>query len=466
MRLPLPRSRASLLVLLAGLSGAAAAELPRQDLLTADGSTLEAARGTWANAENGWLLEIGPKGLKRWQDTPAGCYASRQDGPTTMAQIEYRYFTAVDADTARFEYLPSDGHAVFRRLPALPAHCGRDDLSGPREVFEVFRGVFERHYAFFDRRGVDWRSLADAAGRRIGPQTSEAALWDALAGMIRPLGDSHTKLIGTVDGEPRREQAGLGSTLPMIRAGMGEPAWLQALVAQTRQRLDGGGHHVGNERVVWGSLDGRVGYVQFFTMGGFGTEHAPGTPEWAEAEIAATHALLDEALAAFEGQEAVVLDLSNNRGGYDAVTRAIVSHFIDAPRDLYTVRNDWDAPPAATYRVTPWAGRRFTGPVYVLTSDVTVSGGEITTLMLRQLPNVMHVGGTTRGAFSTPLAKPLPNGWYVELSNEIFADMQGEVFEGRGIPPAWPLTVFDPADPVASHARVLDAILDHTRQSH
>ncbi|MFH2078318.1 MAG: S41 family peptidase [Pseudomonadota bacterium] len=442
----------------------AATPSPTRQPLVQDGRVVEPAQGVWRNDDYGWILRIDGDGITRWQDTPAGCYATTQDGPTLMAQVEYRYVTVLDDGRARFEYLPSDGHTVFERLPSLPAHCGAKDLSGPVAVFDTFVAIFSRHYAFFERRGIDWPAAVAAARTGVHDGMGQAELWDVLAGLIRPLGDSHTKLIGSVDGEPRREQAGLGATLPAVRAGMGEPAWLKALVAGTLSRLDGGGHHVGNERVVWGSLDGDIGYLQVFTMGGFTTAETPGTPEWAAAEIAAIHALMDEILAAFKGHRVVILDLSNNRGGYDAVTRAIVSHFIDQPQDLYTVRNHWDGAPAATYRVQPWSGQRFGGPVYVLTSDVTVSGGEITTLMLRQLPQVVHVGRTTRGSFSTPLAKPLPNGWYVELSNEIFADMEGQVYEGRGLSPDWDLQVFAPEDPVGSHARALDAIIGRIRE--
>ena len=86
-----------------------------------DGSgTIEPARGIWHSAEYGWSLDIDADGITRWQDTPAGCYASAQDGPTLMSQVEYRYITPLGTDRAKFEYLPSDGNTVFERLDALP----------------------------------------------------------------------------------------------------------------------------------------------------------------------------------------------------------------------------------------------------------------------------------------------------------------------------------------------------------
>lgn len=413
---------------------------------------LPAAQGVWRNADYGWILEINETGITRWQDTPAGCYRTAQDGPTLMSQVEYRFFTPTGPGRAQFEYLPSDGHTIFRQLDSLPAECGASDLSDRAGTLDVFASVFAQHYAFFERRGVDWNAQVERARAELAAVETDADFFALLAAMIEPLGDSHTKLIAEFGGERHRAQYGLGETLTSVHDGMGEMTWLVGIIhGLMNEVLDPGARHILNDRVITGTIDGRIGYIQIFTMGGFDHALEPGTPEWAAGELAALHAMLDEALTEFADLDGVILDLSNNRGGYDAVTRAIASHFTDEAFDGYSVRTDWSADPDITYRIEPADGVRYTGPVTVLTSDVTVSAGEITTLMLRQLPNVTQAGQTTRGAFSTPLAKPLPNGWYVELANEIFADAGGTVHEGEGLAPDWPVTVFDPADPVASH---------------
>lgn len=441
-------------------SCASPSPMPERQVLLNEGETLPAARGVWLSEESGWILEIDAGGITRWQDTPAGCYRTAQAGPTLMGQVEYRYFTAMDAQTARFEYLPSDGHAVFARLPALPETCGAEDLTSPSAVFETFTGIFARHYAAFARRGVDWEAEVAAARRRVSDDMDDAALFVVLSDLLEPLGDSHTKLIAELDGARHRAQFGLGQTLPMIESGMGETPWLIGLIDQTmNDLLDPGARHISNDRVIVGTIDQRIGYVQIFTMGGFVDTESPGSPEWAAAELAALDAMLDEALTEFEGLDAIILDLSNNRGGYDAVTRAIASRFTDTAFNGYSVRTDQDGPPLITYRIEPHDGPRFTGPTYVLTSDVTVSAGEITTMMLRQLPHVNQAGATTRGAFSTPLAKPLPNGWYLELANEIFADGRGEIYEARGLEPEIRLDVFPADDPVAGHAAAVRALV-------
>ncbi|MCB1589435.1 MAG: S41 family peptidase [Xanthomonadales bacterium] len=416
------------------------------------------AQGFWRSAAQGWLLQISDAGIQRWQDTSAGCYATPPadaDWPL-MGQIEYTLIDFDADDSASFQYLPGDAATRFDRVEALPEHCGAEDLSDERSVFEVFVAIMDTHYAFFEPRGIDWPARVRQARPKVRAGMGEAALRQVLAGMLEGLNDSHTKLIGQVNGERFRIQDGQGQTLPRVRAEPGEQSWLQALVRQLLDEvLDEGAEQIGNERIIWGTIDGQVGYLQVFTMGGFSNAPEQPVSDWAAAELTELDALLDPIFSRFADTRGVIVDLSNNRGGYDAIARALAARFSDSPFDAYTVDTDRDSRAEHHYRIQPADGPRYTGPVIVLTSDVTVSGGEIATLALRALGNVTHAGGRTRGSFSTPLAKPLPNGWYLELSSETFADQQGRVWEATGIAPEREFEVFPADDPVAGHAHVL-----------
>ena len=451
-----------LAVLLAVLNNAPSA----QPIFADDGALDSRAEGVWYSREKGWILQIDETGVTRWQDTPEGCYASPAPDESTpmMGQVEYRLFRpASEGDGIRLNYLPGDASAYFARLDSLPVRCGAEDLRSETAVFDVFTAVMAQHYSFFDARSVNWDALVAQARPHVHDGMGEAALWDVLAGLLEPLGDSHTKMVGLVNGEPRRAQAGLGTTLPMIRDGMGEGAWLNGLVDQLFNAVLDPGAELIADRVIVGEITPKsgqpIGYIQIFTMGGFTQEHTPGTIEWSQAELAALADMLDDALTRFADHQAVIVDLSNNRGGYDAVTRAIAARFTDEAFLGYRVSVPGIPEADEDYPITPHDGVRYTGPVYLMTSDVTVSGGEITTMMMRTRPHVIQVGGTTRGAFSTPLAKPLPNGWYLELSNEVFEDGEGQVFEGRGIPPAIPFDIYPEDAPVAGHRAAIERVV-------
>ena len=67
-------------------------------------------------------------------------------------------------------------------------------------------------------------------------------------------------------------------------------------------------------------------------------------------------------------------------------------------------------------------------------------------IAMRVLPNVTLVGEATMGILSDNLYKDLPNGWEISLSNEIYLDPQGELYEDIGIPPDVEIPVFGKED--------------------
>lgn len=438
---------------------------PLTRIMQDSGETDPIVRGVWRSRGYGFILRIDEAGVTRFQEG-VQCYAlPREDGgQSAMDSVEYRYFRMLRGDQAAiFQLLDGDTNVVFDRLDSLPENCTRTPDTSPQAVADEFLDAFGTHYDFFDRRPPGHAERAARLEGMIRPNMTDAQLWDALASYMDGLSDSHTKLIGTVDGERRRVQDGQGDTLPMIRATEGgEGAWLGALIDQAKSKLGGSARHEAQDRILWGMIDtangGRVGYLQVFVMGGFTPREDFASPEWAAAEMGELNRVLDEALAAFQGADAVIVDLSNNRGGWDRVAKALPGRFTDTEFTGFTTQARGSGQAPFPNRIAPADGPRYTGPVYLMTSDVTVSGGELATLAFSQLDNVTQVGGTTRGAFSTPLAKPLPNGWLLELSNETFADRYGKVYEEDGIAPDITIEIYPFDDPVAGHWRAVERV--------
>jgi C-terminal processing protease CtpA/Prc len=55
------------------------------------------------------------------------------------------------------------------------------------------------------------------------------------------------------------------------------------------------------------------------------------------------------------------------------------------------------------------------------------------------------VGERTASVHSDVLEKTLPNGWSVTLSNEVFENSDGIVYEAKGVPPAVEAAFFTPS---------------------
>ena len=420
--------------------------------LVRDGATPEAARGVWRSRGYGVVLSVTEGALALHHETAAGCYPDPGGEGSMLEALVYFEPRASRNELAVLSH-PGETRYVFDRLEGLPAACAGTGTSAPR-VFDVFAATFSEHYAFFGERGVDWAARVREYRPRVGDATDAATLFGIFTGMLAGLEDPHVEL----SAEELTFKPGEAATLRRVGA-QGERAWLSAYrdgILQTV--LQGQGHHVANRRIFWGLIGGDVGYLNVVTMGGFSEDGS------LDAELRALNAALDEALPAFQGAKAVIVDVSNNRGGYDAVARALAARFAAERRLAYT---KWphgaDVEPQA-FHVEPATGSRYTGPVFLLTSDVTVSAGEVFTLAMRALPNVTHVGTRTRGALSDALVKPLPNGWTLSLSNEVYADAKRAYFETRGIPPALPWEVFPEDDLAGGHAKAVLALAERARR--
>ncbi|WP_158627538.1 S41 family peptidase [Corallococcus sp. AB038B] len=453
--------REAVLVVLAGLLAACATPHAVPKASAADGY------GVWRSRGYGWLLTVRPEGLRLHHETAAGCIPD----PASSAELVEMFGVqepGPSADVRDFLAGPGETRYRFDRLAALPARCDTPHVWSALEMFDVFRATFAEHYASFAQRDPDWLARLDAQRSRVTPGMDGRALFTLFADALRSLNDAHVELIAddassdTLTYEPRPT-----GTFEMLELAMDRPArevqreWMRTYrdgILQTVLR--GEGHHVANQRVLWGFAAPRVAYLNLLTMGGFVAGEEGKTPTLAQ-ELAALEPVLDEALTAFAGAGAVILDVSNNRGGYDAVARAVAERFTAKPVHAYSkwAMGAKDVPPQM-FTLQPSSRPFFHGPVYVVTSDVTVSAGEVLTLALRALPNVVHVGTATRGAFSDMLVKPLPNGWTVHLSNEHYADAQGQDYEARGLPPQRPLDVFKGEDMWHSHARAIRALAD------
>jgi carboxyl-terminal processing protease len=434
---------------------------PVEPLLDDAGLPVADFHGVWQSRGYGWILDINGSGITRYQ-AGQSCYATPEaaTGLSAMASVSYRYARSLPGgNTAIFQLLQGDTNLVFDRIEALPPACLEPVDTSPTAVAEAFLHYFQTHYAFFERRLPDEAARAEQLRAAVSDTMGEAALWEALATYMDGLSDSHSKLIGTVDGQPRRQQDGQGTTLPLVRETLGETPWLIGLIDQTMEGLGETATHTLNDRLVWGVIEPepgrRVGYLQLFVMGGFTDRTDFASDAWAEAEMDALNAALDDAFSAFQDVDAVIVDLSNNRGGWDQVAKALPGRFTDISFVGFTTESEGSGLAPFFHIIEPADGPRYTGQVRLLTSDVTVSGGELASLALRQLTNVTHYGTTTRGSFSTPLAKPLPNGWLLELSNEVFAAPDGAVFEETGIAPDVELEVYPQDSPVEGHWRAV-----------
>jgi C-terminal processing protease CtpA/Prc len=204
--------------------------------------------------------------------------------------------------------------------------------------------------------------------------------------------------------------------------------------------------NVGNGQVLYGRIKAasaakdaarppEYGYIALFGMKEFGKNEGRDTPD--DESVNSARLAMKQAISSLRGVRGVIIDLRYNGGGGDAVAVAVAGFFTDQPVKAYSKRVYYNGKVGEPYQVVvrPEISERLSVPIAILTSDFTVSAAEVCVLALKALPRSVQIGQPTRGSLSDRLHKVMPNGWTISLSNEIYADRTGGVFEVRGVPP-------------------------------
>lgn len=340
---------------------------------------------------------------------------------------------------------------LFHKVAALPAACAAPAVDTARGNFDAFAAIFADHYAFHDVYGVNWDQQMGAARAKLTNATTDQELLDLFAQMVAPLNDGHLSIDAKINGQ----DSSVGPVTTTLSRGAAQRAAANGVakrqvvlseldrywndgVAETVLR--GQGQETAGGKLQYGIIDDTIGYINVLMLMGY-TSNAflPDSNTLDDAaEFERINTILDQIMTAFAQADvsAVIIDASINFGGSDFMGREIEARFADRQRLAYTkAAFDAAGAPETAVFITPSDRPSFDGPVYLMTTDSTVSAGEIMTLALRALPNVTHVGQPTNGSFSDVLNKTLPNGWAVSLSNEIYRDPAGTIWEGRGSDP-------------------------------
>ncbi|GAB5534978.1 MAG: S41 family peptidase [Rubricoccaceae bacterium] len=435
--------------------------------LRTDGTIDARVHGIWQTRGYGMVMDVGAHEVRVYNVGRAGCLPDEETAYYVNNGLEV--FSRA-GDVLRVAYRPTNSTVYTTdRIDALPAACATPPSDSPTEVFDYLWHSMDEYYAFFELRGIDWDARRAAIAPRIRDGMSDEDLFDALSDLLDGFNDGHLTLNAEIDGAERSYSTRRSKVLA--------DALKRGFKAQTEIETEGefsGRWFFGNRRmiretvldsttvgrasggnIVWGRR-GRIGYIVLGGMMGF----AEDGDESLAGDIAGAHVGMNAALTDLADTDAIVFDLAFNQGGYDEISLAIASHFANEPTlglTKYAFMNEADTRQAFTVEPTP--GVRYLKPVTLLTSDLTVSAAETFTMEMRALPNVTHVGEPTNGALSDILFRPLPNGWTLELSHEVYLDAEGELWENRGIPPDVPITVFA-LDDLGSYVSTVTGVMD------
>ncbi len=434
-----------------------------------DGNDPAKLNGYWRSRGYGWVIAVQKGKVYFYNESARHCIKDK-DATEDLEDLGKLYQISDDDQTMRLPIGDDSYFYTFDRLESLPDTCHRKLDTTPKSVLDSFIEMFSKHYAFFDSRDINWPTVVDSTAKRAEANMSSTELLDVIKGVLAKFDDDHVSVEAKIDDEKVVLNARPGKTIGALSAlaeRKGEDAedfvddWLERFWKKDigKTLLRGDGYKAANGKIRYGLIDDDIGYIAIRSMESFASDD-----DDEDKDIRAAGKALDKALGRMKDAKAMIVDVSMNDGGYDKVARAIAGRFASS-RTLgyYKYAGDSKADEPQPIHIDPAGKHRYTGPVYLVTSDITVSAAEIFTMSMRALPNVTHVGGTTRGALSDMLWKPLPNGWTLSLSNEVYLDAKRKPWEGAGIPPQVPLEVFSTSDITTGPLKAIRSVVELAR---
>lgn len=406
--------------------------------------------GIWRLRGYGKILHIYEGKYTNYDITEISCV---QESQGTLKDFMQGYGRLEINDSGQLTLFTIGGitRYTYDRLNTLPEYCQNDRTSSSKDPefnFEVFYHIFEENYPFFKLHGIDWDGIYKNYRPKVTARTADDELFEIFSEMIKASNDPHVSLqagrrwIGGAkpDALALHNQKEFASEKP-------EDRFFKSLEklrsVMKNDFLNGDCRMAGNDFIVWGKVKPNIGYLNIFLMGDYA-----GIGASREDSLAVLKTTMDQVMEYFRSVEAVVVDVRFNTGGYDGLAMMIANRFADRKRLAFTTKAVYGkgfTEPQEFY-VRPDGDFQFTGPTFLLTSERTVSAGEAFVLCMMAYPHVTRIGGTTAGAFSNALTRHLPNGWRLEISNQVCEAADGHVYEGVGIPPQVEAPVFIPGN--------------------
>lgn len=284
------------------------------------------------------------------------------------------------------------------------------DKNDPELNFEYLWKTYDRNYALFEVKNIDWEALYNVYRPKVNQKTTDDELFDIMSDLLGHLNDNHVWLRSK--SLKRQYRSGL----------LGEIKMVDPFSLLKEKYLNGNfrWHQCG---IFSGWLTDSIGYfhIQHFT-----------DYDDCENEI-------DAIVQQFKDVKGMVVDVRENYGGDDILVKAIADRFADKKRLYQTsfIRNGDnhnDFTPPIYWYVEPNGPEQFLKPVILLTNRFSLSGAENFALAMRTLPHVTVIGEATSGSPGLVYKDELPNGWTFKVVYGKYLDNNNFCWEGIGIP--------------------------------
>jgi carboxyl-terminal processing protease len=306
----------------------------------------------------------------------------------------------------------------------------------PIDNYNAFWLEFNRFYGAFEAKNINWDSLKTVYAKDLTDSSTNKQLFNSLSGLLNELNDGHADLyapgIGYYRSWNRRNKSYFGDLKNYDNSNI---VTLQNVIKKNYLNDKFKMGEFSGWRFFYGTInfDGhKVGYICIPT---FAIDDYPND-------------FIQQAIDSFNQQDAVIIDLRYNGGGR---TEAFVNSLnsFSSVKKLYMKSKFRNGPDHSDFTelddhyTNPHVNCLVNKPIAILMNAYSASSSDHFILGIKSQPNVVTVGDSTCGAFSSVLERMLPNGWKFRLGAQVvyspdgslLIDSKGNYLEGIGIAP-------------------------------
>ncbi|MEO1253492.1 MAG: S41 family peptidase, partial [Bacteroidota bacterium] len=365
--------------------------------LNESNSTNSSIQGIWKSIGNGYYLEVRKDSILLYSYTKSFSYKEKNDYLEGLLNTQSQFIIREDTlgiylidfgdktqilqtkkDFIRVDKLPSNT-IEFYEMTAL----------SPESSFELYLETMQENYAFNNERNLNWTEIY--AMYKDSVSIGNEALFNTMGKVATLTKDQHTKVISETG---KSLQYRITPSAEIVKEAFKEQSEIKDLneyfnlFFNTNYKnisdslLKGNGQKIANDKIEWGQLTDNIGYIHIHSFAGFlGKEFSR------KQQIDSLNSQMQRIIEAFQTNEAIIIDVSFNFGGYDATALTIASYFTEIPVFSHTsqVYNNGEFYNEDEVIIYPADSIRFTKPVYVLMTDISRSEAEGFAMMMSAL---------------------------------------------------------------------------------
>ena len=294
------------------------------------------------------------------------------------------------------------------------------------QLFLELWEIFDREYAFFDVRQVDWDTQKVSGLEKARSAANDSLLFVAFCEVLKEFDDSHINL----ESDKLEMYCNAGELPAFFREFPSNESFTTYLTARNNSLKK-----IGITRLT----DTESGLFQY----GLDRKNEWGylrIKRFYGADLTTVRTELNQLLPLFEDVQKIICDIRINPGGNDETAMLCAGYFFKR-REIAFIKQTRRGPghedfslPDTTYVIPNETLSLRNEQIFLLTNGASGSSADVFALVMSYLPNVTVVGTNTEGIFSNMYRDTLSNGWRITLSNERYYSKDMICYEKIGIP--------------------------------